>query len=165
MRASNERLTILSEAEQAALYELPNFDDDRRFGDVRQEAFTTVISMEKLQEHVSNLDDSTLSEIDFYWKTMDQEFHRYKLHLRSLLMTLDFSSVIAGSPWLFAINWLKKTFNAEKQLHQWPIEDCPEKTLPKRLKTFLINTNPKGKQRLNADRYEFWIYRQLVEDE
>lgn len=27
MRASNERLTILSEAEQAALYELPNFDE------------------------------------------------------------------------------------------------------------------------------------------
>ena len=30
MRASNERLTILSEAEQAALYELPNFDDEQR---------------------------------------------------------------------------------------------------------------------------------------
>lgn len=135
--------------------------DDRHFGDVRQEAFTTVISKEKLQEHVGNLDESTLSEIDFYWKTMDQEFHRYKLHLRPLLMTLDFSSVIADSPWLFAINWLKKTFNAGKQLHQWPIEDWPDKTLPKRLKSFLISTNLKGKQRLNADRYEFWIYRQL----
>lgn len=30
MRATNERLTILSEAEQAALYELPDFDDDQR---------------------------------------------------------------------------------------------------------------------------------------
>ena len=30
MRASNERLTILSEAEQAALYELPNFDNEQR---------------------------------------------------------------------------------------------------------------------------------------
>jgi hypothetical protein len=30
MRASNERLTILSEAEQAALYEIPDFDDDQR---------------------------------------------------------------------------------------------------------------------------------------
>ena len=30
MRASNERLTILSKAEQAALYELPNFDDEQR---------------------------------------------------------------------------------------------------------------------------------------
>lgn len=30
MRASNERLTILSEAEQAALYEIPDFDDVQR---------------------------------------------------------------------------------------------------------------------------------------
>lgn len=30
MRATNERLTILSEAEQAALYELPDFDDEQR---------------------------------------------------------------------------------------------------------------------------------------
>lgn len=31
MRATNERLTILSEAEQAALYELPDFDEEQRF--------------------------------------------------------------------------------------------------------------------------------------
>ena len=135
--------------------------DDTRFGDVRQEAFTKVISKEKLQEQMSNLDEKELTVIDFYWKTIDQQFHRYKLHLRPLLMTLDFSSVIADNPWLIAINWFKKTFNAEKQLHQWPIEDCPEKTLPKRLRAYLINTNSKGKKRLNADRYEFWIYRQL----
>ncbi len=30
MRASNERLTVLSEAEQAALYEIPDFDDEQR---------------------------------------------------------------------------------------------------------------------------------------
>ena len=72
--------------------------DDTRFGDVRQEAFTKVISKEKLQEQMSNLDEKELTEIDFYWKTIDQQFHRYKLHLRPLLMTLDFSSVIADNP-------------------------------------------------------------------
>jgi hypothetical protein len=30
MRSTNERLTILSEAEQAALYELPDFDGAQR---------------------------------------------------------------------------------------------------------------------------------------
>lgn len=30
MRASNERLTVLSVAEQSALYELPDFDEDQR---------------------------------------------------------------------------------------------------------------------------------------
>lgn len=135
--------------------------DETHFGDVRQEVFTTVISKEKLQEQVGNIDEQDLSEIDFYWKTTEKEFHRYKLHLRPLLMVLDFSSVIENSPWLVAINWLKAIFNSSKQLNQYSISDCPEKTLPKRLKTYLIDTNAQGKQRLNADRYEFWIYRQL----
>ncbi|KTD12286.1 transposase Tn3 [Legionella hackeliae] len=135
--------------------------DETRFGDIRQEVFTTVISKEKLQEQVGNIDEKDLAEIDFYWKTTDQEFHRYKLHLRPLLMTLDFSSVTEDSPWLAAINWLKTIFNSSKQLNQSPISDCPEKTLPKRFRAYLIDTNSKGKQRLNADRYEFWIYRQL----
>lgn len=30
MRASNKQLTILSEAEKAALYESPDFDDEQR---------------------------------------------------------------------------------------------------------------------------------------
>ena len=30
MIASNERLTVLSEAEKAALYEIPDFDDAQR---------------------------------------------------------------------------------------------------------------------------------------
>ncbi len=30
MRASNKRLTLLSEAEQAALYEIPDFDNNQR---------------------------------------------------------------------------------------------------------------------------------------
>lgn len=30
MSIQNERLAILSEAEQAALYEIPDFDDDQR---------------------------------------------------------------------------------------------------------------------------------------
>ena len=30
MRATNKQLTILSEAEKAALYEIPDFDDDQR---------------------------------------------------------------------------------------------------------------------------------------
>ena len=30
MRATNKQLSILSEAEQAALYEIPDFDDDQR---------------------------------------------------------------------------------------------------------------------------------------
>jgi len=157
----NQQTELRSMRRMAKYFVADEVSDETRFGDIRQEVFTTVISKEKLQEHFDNSDETDLSEIDFYWKTIDQEFHRYKLHLRPLLMALDFSSVTEDSPWLVAINLLKTIFNSSKQLNQCPISDCPEKTLPKRLLAHLVNVSFEGQQRLNADRYEFWIYRQL----
>ena len=93
--------------------------------------------------------------------TVDKHFHRFKIQLRPLMMALDFSSVTADSPWLNAINWLKDIFHLKQQLNKRTMTDCPEGTLPKRLQLYLVNPNAKGQQKLDADRYEFWIYRQL----
>jgi Tn3 transposase DDE domain len=92
---------------------------------------------------------------------VDKNFHRFKLHLRPLMQALDFSSVSENSTWLQAINWLKKAFDLNKSLDKYPLDECPEGTLPKRLKPYLIHSDAKGKQWLHADRYEFWVYRQL----
>lgn len=144
----------------AKLFVVDELSDDIRFGDVRLKAFS-IIPEEELKEQVSDLDKKELKEIDFQWKSIDQHFHRFKIHLRPLMQVLDFSSVSGDNPWLNAINWLKEIFDSNKQLHQYSIDDCPIGTLPKRLRSYLINTNGKNEQKLHADRYEFWIYRQL----
>ncbi|MDP1614763.1 MAG: Tn3 family transposase, partial [Methylococcales bacterium] len=56
---------------------------------------------------------------------------------------------------------LKNVFNLNQQLNKRAISDCPDGTLPKRLQPYLVNLNAKGQQKIDADRYEFWIYRQL----
>jgi TnpA family transposase len=131
------------------------------FGDVRQEAFATIISEEALRNKLPNENEEELQPIDFYWKQVDALFHRYQLQLRPLMMAIDFSSTKADSPWFTAITWLKEIFNADKTINRYPITASPEKTRPKRLEKYLIDTNAKGEKKFHADRYEFWIYRQL----
>jgi hypothetical protein len=131
------------------------------FGEVRHAAFTTIISKEELSTQVSS-EDEQLKEMDFQWQIIDQNFHRYKLHLRPLMMALDFSTIIDNDPWIKAINWLKQKYILEESLQDDQDDSYPEKTIPKRLKKYLLKQNDaSGKQTLDIDRYEFWIYRQI----
>ena len=157
----SQQAELLAIKKVARLFVADDLSDDLRFGDVRNEAFKTIITKERLQEQVSTLTEKSLKEIDFKWNAVDKYFHRFKIQLRPLMMALDFSSVTPDSPWLNAINWLKTIFNLKQQLNKRTMSDCPEGTLPKRLQPYLVNLNAKGQQKLDADRYEFWIYRQL----
>lgn len=130
-------------------------------GDVRKEAFDTIISKDELATKVSNADEKLFKEIDFKWKIIDKIFHRYQLQLRPLVMELDFSSTTAESPWLATINWFKQVFAKQQNLDQCRVSDCPERTLPKRIQDYLLEIRPDGTQQIRAQRYEFWIYRQL----
>lgn len=157
----SQQTELLAIKKLAGLFVANDLSDDLRFGDVRNKAFKTIITKEKLKEQIAALDEKSLKEIDFKWKMVDKHFHRFKNHLRPLMMALDFSSVVVDSPWLNAINWLKNIFNLKQQLNKRTMSDCPEGTLPKRLQPYLVNINAKGQQKIDADRYEFWIYRQL----
>lgn len=136
--------------------------DQISFGDVRKKAFATIIPEDELRNKIPNdEDEEELQPIDFQWKLVDALFHRYQLQLRPLMMAIDFSSTATDSPWLAAITWFKELFSANKTINQYPVTASPEKTRPKRLEKYLFDINAKGEQKFRADRYEFWIYRQL----
>ena len=78
------------------------------FGDIRQEAFRTIIPKAELQEKIAGTDGKPLKAINFKWKAIDQRFHQLKRHLRPLMRTLDFSSTEPNNTWLTAITWLKR---------------------------------------------------------
>ena len=53
-------------------------------------------------------------------------------------------------------------FAKQQRLSQRPPSECPEPTLPKRLRPYLLTFDADGKPTgVRADRYEFWLYRQL----
>ena len=147
--------------ELARLFIRKELSDQIRFGDVRKETFTTIISEDELRSKISEEQEEVLLPINFQWKMVDKHFNRYKLQLRPLMMAIDFSSTINDSPWLAAISWLKEIFTVEKTVAQYPVTASPEKSRPKRIQKYLFDTNDKDEQKFHADRYEFWIYRQM----
>lgn len=138
-----------------------DYHDDTHLGIIRKKAFT-MMPKDEIRNLISQLCKRDVTEIDFRWEFIDKLAHRFKTHLRPFVLALDFSSTAEDSPWLAAINWLKDTFTAEQSLNQCSFNECPPGSIPKRLQSFLLQPNADGQSvKLNSDRYEFWIYRQL----
>ena len=102
------------------------------------------------------------SPIELRWQAVDKQAARFKMHLRPLFMALEFSSAVADCPWLAALAWMKKTFSRQQKLAARPLDECPEDTIPNRLRPYLLAFNETGEATgLRGDRYEFWVYRQV----
>jgi TnpA family transposase len=143
----------------AQLYVDDNLSDDISFGMVRKQAFA-ILSKDELLNKVSSSHKSP-QEIDFHWQALDGLSRRFKAHLRPLVMTLNFSSMVSNNQWLLAIQWLKTIFTKQQSLSGQLLEDCPCHTIPIRLQSYLTIDNDNKSIKINPTRYEFWIYRQL----
>jgi len=135
--------------------------DATPFGDVRQRAFK-IMPRDALQMTGQRLSTKPTSKMALRWKMIDGLAGRIQRHLRPLYAVLDFSSVEPDNPWLAALAWAKGVFAKQQRLSQRPLAECPEATLPSRLRPYLLTFdeagNPTG---VHADRYEFWLYRQI----
>ena len=85
---------------------------------------------------------------------------RIRGHLRPLYEELESSAVDAGNCWLAALVWMKGVFAKQQRLSQRPASECPEHTVPTRLRSYLLTFDADGKPTgVQADRYEFRVYR------
>ena len=135
--------------------------DTTPFGDVRQRAFK-IMPRERLQIAGQRLSMKPASKLALRWQVVDGLAERMRRHLRPLYSALDFSGVMLDNPWLAALAWVKGVFAKPQRLSQRPLAECPEATLPKRLRSYLLTFDADGKPTgVHADRYEFWLYRQI----
>ncbi|KAG0177779.1 hypothetical protein DFQ28_004145, partial [Apophysomyces sp. BC1034] len=103
-----------------------------------------------------------LNKLALHWQAVDGLAERIRRHLRPLYVALDFAGTDKDSPWLAALTWARSVFARQQRLSQRPLAECPAATLPKRLRPYLLTYNADGKPiGLHADRYEFWLYRQV----
>lgn len=143
------------------LYVDDTLADATLFGEVRQQAFT-IMPKDLLRIAGQRLSVKPTSELAMRWQMVDGLAKRIRRHLRPLYGTLDFSSVKANNPWLAALAWVKSVFTRQQRLSQRPLTECPEATLPKGLRPYLLTFDADGEPvGVHADRYEFWLYRQL----
>ena len=135
--------------------------DATPFGDVRQHAFT-ILPREALQSAAQRLSENPTSTLALRWQIVDELADRMRRHLRPLYSALDFSGIASSNPWLAALARMKSVFAKQQRLSQRPLAEWPEATLPKRLGPYLLMFDADGEPTgVNADRYEFWIYRQI----
>jgi TnpA family transposase len=131
------------------------------FGDVRKLAFK-IMPKDLLQTVGQRLSQKLASKIAMHWHSVDGLAALTRRHLRPLYGTLDFSSVASEDPWIAALAWMKEVFVKQQRLSHRPLAECPQATLPKRLHPYLLTFDTKGKPiGVHADRYEFFVYRQL----
>ena len=144
-----------------SLYVDDSVFDTTPFGEIRQRAYK-IIPRDTLQNIAKRMIIKPASKLARHWMAVDEMAKRIRIHLRPLFIELDFESSKPDNPWLMALAWAKGIFAQKQRLSQRPITECPTATLPKRLRPYLLvydaNGNPTA---LHADRYEFWLYRQI----
>jgi TnpA family transposase len=144
-----------------SLYVDDSVADVTPFGDVRQSAYK-IMPREALQSTAQRMSIRPVGKLTRHWLAIDGLAERMRRHLRPLYGALDFASVKPNNPWLIALEWAKRVFDRQQRLSQRPLAECPAATLPKRLRSYLLTFGGDGKPTgLQADRYEFWLYRQI----
>lgn len=135
--------------------------DTTPFGDVRQQAWK-IMPRDTLQNTAQRMRVKPISKMARRWEAVDTQAAHIRRHLRPLFCTLNFSSVTPECPWLAAMAWVRDTFSKQLRLTKRPLGECPPATLPERLRTWLLIVDEKGiPTALHAERYEFWLYRQI----
>lgn len=135
--------------------------DTTPFSSVRRRAFK-IMPREQLEAAGQRLSARPRSQLALRWEAIHTLASRVKRHLRPLFETLEPDSVDPASPWLAALAGIKGVFAAQQRLSQRPLVECPDGTIPKRLRTYLLTFDAVGMATgANADRYEFWVCRQL----
>ena len=144
-----------------SLYVDDSVADPTPFGEVRKRAYK-IMPKDTLQSTAQRMSVKPTSKLARHWLAVDTVADRMRKQLRPLFGALEFSSIKQDSPWLAALAWAKGVFAKQQRLSQRPIAECPAATLPKRLQQYLLTFDGDGKPTgVHADRYEFWLYRQI----
>ncbi|EMD5067146.1 Tn3 family transposase, partial [Escherichia coli] len=144
-----------------SLYVDDSVPDPTTFGEVRRRAWK-IMPRETLKTTAQRMSVKPVSRLALQWQAVDGMTALIRRHLRPLYLSLDLTSVVRDSPWAEALNWLRTVFSKKQTLLQRPLEECPQVTLPARLRPYLLEFGEDGEPTgLNAGRYEFWLYRQI----
>ena len=137
------------------------YADTTPFGTVRRRAFK-IMPRDKLQIVGQRMSTRPSSQLTLRWEAVDKLAARVRRHLRPLYEALEPTAVDPDNRWLAALTWMKGVFARQQSLSQRPADECPEHTVPTRLRPYLLTFDEDGLPTgVQAQRYELWVYRQL----
>lgn len=130
---------------------------------MREQAFG-ILPRSTLQQVGEHLSQPPISQMALRWQAVDAIAGQIRTRQRPQAMALDLSSVYADDPWIAALHWMRGVFARNERLDRQPVSAIPSNTIPNPLRPFLLAFDDAGQPTgLHGARYEFWIYRQLVQ--
>jgi len=122
-----------------------------------------ILPREALLAAGQRLSDRSPGELDLRWRAFDRISARFRQNARPLAMALTFSAKPAAARWIAALDWMRTVFRHGGRLAHRPAHEVPAGTIPARLRPHLLEASGPGQpERPRGDRYEFWVYRQIV---
>lgn len=155
---SNENLQKAGEI--LKLFTDETIAEDTCFKTIQSKAFD-ILEREKLIIVADQIAKNIkFDEIAFQWEYIDKLARQFKLHLRLIITTVEFTATSSHNPLIKAINFLRAAFNKDKSLKQIAADSFPIQCIPDSMISYLYLCDSEQKKLL-PDRYEFLIYRLL----
>ena len=134
--------------------------DDVAFGEVKRRAFA-ILERDKFQRMSQYMNNLSFDDGVFEWEFIAAFAPAFKQHLRQLLIRLSFGGHRDDNTLIEAVEFLKASFGKGKSLSRYRFEQVPKAFVPQGLKQYLYLEDEMGQKRIDPDRYEFLVYRQL----
>jgi len=139
----------------------PSIADWTPFSMVRQKAFS-LLNPERFVQVSEYMRKIEFDRTAFEWAYYGTLHFKFKLNLRHLFCNLDFAGLVEDAPLLEAGAFLQSLLRDGKSLRQAPPADFPTGVIAKGALRYMYTAAEKRKdKRLEVDRYEFLVYRQL----
>jgi TnpA family transposase len=155
-----ERTADLAQAGRVLqLFTTDTPDPSTTFQNVQAQAFALLdrTRLSRVADYLAtkaNVDETALQ-----WSQIEQSALRWKRRLRPLLRAVDIAATRTNAPLLEAVEFLTRTFAADRSLGQIPTETFPNRWIPVRLKRYVYGQAADETKRLIPDRYEALVYR------
>jgi len=141
--------------------------DETIFGTIKERAFA-ILTKEQFAIVSRYMINAILDESAYEWDQYVRLSRKFKLNLRHLFLSITFESQIKNDPLLLAVAFLRQVFAKNKSLREYNQTAFPQAFIPHKferyvfdIKPLLINGKSKNNKVLNADKYEFLVYRLL----
>jgi len=103
----------------------------------------------------------SFDETTFQWEYIDKLSRQFKLHLRQVIIRVEFTTTLSQDTLIEAVDFLKAAFNRGKPLKEFKSELFPVECIPASVTSYLYAYDSEQQKQLIPDRYEFLIYRLL----
>ena len=134
---------------------------DTPFQTIQSNAFNILPRQQLIIVADQLVKNASFNETVFQWEYIDKLARQFKLHLRKVMITVEFAATLSQDSLMEAINFLKATFKKGKSLKEFQTGLFPVECIPASVRSYLYAYDSQHQKHLIPNRYEFLIYRLL----